>query len=178
MRSRPCFRRCSVSNGSEPIIAGFARRIGLAPDQVPDLVQHVLTGFFAAQPRFTYDPSLGRFRGYLKTCVINEVRRIRSQEESARRREQEHARTDDEADTRWDSEWERQQLQLALERLRAHYADNVTFAAFHAVVVLARSPEDVASELGLSRDSVYQARTRVLARLRLELAAVPEQMGD
>ncbi|MFZ4576278.1 MAG: sigma-70 family RNA polymerase sigma factor, partial [Phycisphaerales bacterium] len=162
----------------EPIIAGFARRGGLPSDQIPDLVQQVLTGFFAVQPRFMYDPSTGRFRSYLKTCVINELRRIRQRDAAAREREQEHARLDGESDARWDAEWERQQLNLALERLRAHYKDNATFAAFHAVVVLGRSPEDVATELGLSRDSVYQARTRLLARLRLELADVAAKMGE
>lgn len=162
----------------EPIIAGFARRSGMAGEQIADVVQHVLTGFFAVQPRFTYNPEQGRFRGYLKTCVVHEVRRVRQREAAARRREQELSPGEEDVDAQWDGEWERQQLNLAMERVRAHYKGNATFEAFHAVVVLGREPEAVAAELGLSRDSVYQARTRVLARMRLELAEVAAQMGE
>ena len=162
----------------EPIIAGFARRMGMPADQVPDVVQQVLTGFFAVQPRFTYDPSKGGFRGYLKTCVINEVRRVRMRDASAKQRHQDQPRPDEDVDGRWDGEWERQQLSLAVERVREHYKGNATFEAFHAVVILGRDPQAVAAELGLSRDSVYQARTRVLARLRLELAELAQQMGE
>lgn len=162
----------------EPIIAGFARRVGIPLDQIPDLVQQVLTGFFAAQPRFVYDPSAGRFRGYLKTCVINEARRIRDRDAASRQRERQRLRLDEESDDRWDGEWERQQLTLAVQRVREHYEDNTTFAAFYAVVVLGRAPGEVALDLGISRDAVYQARTRLLARLRLELAHVASQMGE
>jgi DNA-binding CsgD family transcriptional regulator len=40
------------------------------------------------------------------------------------------------------------------------------------VVIRGQSPEIVAASLGLSRDSVYQAKARLLAKLRLELDAV------
>lgn len=162
----------------EPVIAGFARRCGLPQHQLPDLVQHVLTGFFAAQPTFQYDPAAGRFRGYLKACVVNEVRRLRQRHAAAQEREQEHAAMQPTDDEQWDREWERQQLTLALERLRRQYEDNTTYRAFHAVVVLEQAPDAVAKELGISRDSVYQARTRLLARLRDELTHVAAQMGD
>lgn len=162
----------------EPVIAGFARRAGLDAGGVADVVQQVLTGFFTAQPKFAYTPAKGRFRGYLKVCVVNEVSRVWAKQAADRKREQERASHDQEADAQWDGEWERQQLHLALERVRARYEDNQTFAAFHAVVVLGRAPEVVADELGLSRDSVYQARTRLLARLRLELAGVAQEMGE
>ena len=60
-----------------PMIAGFARRIGVDRGAVDDLVQDVLRAFFAASPEFVYDPSKGRFRGYLKTCVWHRVGDLR-----------------------------------------------------------------------------------------------------
>jgi hypothetical protein len=57
---------------------------------------------------------------------------------------------------------------------RARYDDGVTFQAFEAIVVHGRSPSEVAQALGLSLESVYQAKSRVLARLRIQLDA----MGD
>ena len=161
----------------EPIIAGFAKRQGLSSSQIPDLVQSVVTGFFAAQPRFVYTPDKGRFRGYLKTCVAHEVQRIRTSAVTSIRREQAAASPESSESQNWDTEWEAHQLQTALGRVQAHYQDRKTFEAFHRVCVLEQGVNQVASDLQLSRDSVYQAKSRVLARLHLELKDLNEQMG-
>jgi RNA polymerase sigma-70 factor (ECF subfamily) len=44
-----------------------------------------------------------------------------------------------------------------------------TWRAFWEVVVSARTASEVAAELGISVDSVYAAKSRVLRRLRKEL---------
>lgn len=162
----------------EPIIAGFARRQGLAPTQIPDLVQQIVTGFFAAQPKFSYDPRSGRFRGYLKACVAHEVQRLRTTATASARREHAAALSGETEDESWDAEWESHQLRAAMERVRSSYQGSSTFEAFHRVFVLSEPVERVAADLGLSRDSVYQAKVRVLAKLRLELAEVAAQMGE
>ncbi|MBY0313709.1 MAG: sigma-70 family RNA polymerase sigma factor [Phycisphaerales bacterium] len=162
----------------EPIIVGFARRQGLSPSQLPDLVQQIVMGFFAAQPRFTYNPEKGRFRGYLKTCVAHEIQRLRTTSAASAKRERSASVNDEAEDRAWDAEGESQQLRAAMERVRASYRDNSTFEAFHRVFVLNEPADRVAADLGLSRDSVYQAKTRVLAKLQVELALIGEQMGD
>jgi DNA-directed RNA polymerase specialized sigma24 family protein len=58
-----------------PIVAGFARRLGAAQQDVDDLIQEVLLGFFATSPTFVYDPAKGRFRGYLKVCTYRALSR-------------------------------------------------------------------------------------------------------
>lgn len=163
----------------EPIIAGFARRWGAPPEEVHEIVQHVVAGFFAAQPRFAYDPSKGRFRGYLKACVRNRLRQSRrnpmvsidSPGFAGDAPEQE-------ADEAWDQEWERQRLALAVARVRADLGDGPTFQAFEAVTLRGQNPDQVAAALGLSRDSVYQAKSRVLARLRLAIDDVDAELGS
>ncbi len=52
-----------------PIIKAFARKLGVRPHDIDDLVQDVIVRFFSALPEFSYDPAKGRFRGYLKTCT-------------------------------------------------------------------------------------------------------------
>lgn len=162
----------------EPVIAGFARRQGLEATHIPDLVQQIVLGFFAAQPRFRYDPNKGRFRGYLKTCVAHEVQRLRTQAAASAKRELAAATPEESDDQAWDAEWESHQLRSAMERVRASYGRGPTFEAFHRVFVLNQPADRVAAELGISRDSVYQAKTRVLAKLQIELAQIAEQMGD
>jgi DNA-directed RNA polymerase specialized sigma24 family protein len=56
-----------------PIIAGFAYRVGARTQDVDDVVQDVMLGFFSTVPTFTYDPSKGRFRRYLKVCTVRAV---------------------------------------------------------------------------------------------------------
>ncbi len=167
----------------EPIIAGFARRLGLPPQQIPDLVQQILLGFFAAQPRFTYDPRMGRFRGYLKTCVVHEIQRLRTTAVTSAARAQAVAVPDASFDALWDAEWESHVLERAMVSVRKHYNQSPTkqghtFEAFHRAFVLNQPPEQVAKDLGISRDSVYQAKTRVLARLRAELSSFAEELGE
>jgi RNA polymerase sigma-70 factor, ECF subfamily len=167
----------------EPIIAGFARRLGLPAQQIPDLVQQILLGFFAAQPRFTYDPGLGRFRGYLKTCVVHEIQRLRTTALASEARARAAAVPEASIDTLWDTEWESHLLERAMVSVKEHYNQSPTkqshtFEAFHRAFVLNQPPERVAEDLGISRDSVYQAKTRVLARLRVELSALAEEVGD
>lgn len=159
----------------EPVIAGFARAMGTPAVVIPEIIQDVMSGFFAVQPRFAYDPSKGRFRGYLRTCVVNA---LRSRAKAAAARGATPLGEIDPADARiepaWDAAWDRQRLSTAIEFVRAHYEDGLTFRAFEAVVVHGRAPSEVAQALGLSLDSVYQAKTRVLARLRIQL----DVLGD
>src|SRR4029079_2089726 len=58
-----------------PIIASFARRLGSKSQDVDDVVQDVLLGFFLKSPTFVYDPAKGRFRRYLKICTYHALQK-------------------------------------------------------------------------------------------------------
>src|SRR5688572_10212488 len=58
-----------------PIISTFARKLGAPPQDLDDVVQDVLVGFYSTAPTFVYDPAKGRFRGYLKTCACHAMRK-------------------------------------------------------------------------------------------------------
>src|SRR5262245_62159379 len=58
-----------------PVIANFARRLGGKPQDVDDVIQNVMLGFFLKSPTFVYDPSKGRFRGYLKVCTYHALQK-------------------------------------------------------------------------------------------------------
>lgn len=160
-----------------PIISRFAMTRGVGPDAIDDVVQEVVSGFFAAQPKFAYDPAKGRFRAYLMACVANAIRsqlRRRAGAPEASLDQADRSAVSDETD--WDAAWKKSALDAAIARLRERYADNPTFQAFEAVVIRGQSPDVVAATLGLSRDSVYQAKTRLLAKLRLELDEVERRL--
>ena len=162
-----------------PIIAGFARNLGVAQQEVDDLIQDVLTGFYAAQPRFTYDPARGRFRGYLKTCVVHLLaKRSADRRLSLDGRPVEQV---DPADKRiedaWEASWQHEQLLRALDEVRKYYEDNATFDAFHRVAILGEDAAAVAIALGMSVDSVYQAKSRCTIRLRSTIKQLEDEEG-
>lgn len=159
----------------EPIIAGFARGRGARPHEIAEIVQQVVTGFFAAQPRFVYDPAKGRFRGYLKACVCNELARLRQQD--ARIDRSREVQESGEYDENWDRIWERQCLELALEKVRRSCRDGNAMRAFEAVVLHGQQPALVAESLGMTRDAVYQAKSRILARLHVAMQEIDEELG-
>lgn len=160
-----------------PIIARFARARGVRREDIDELIQDIVGGFFAAQPRFVYDPSKGRFRSYLMACVANAVRsRLRRVTAEGAQSHQLLAEPVASDETDWDAAWRQATLDAAIAKLRQQYRDNPTFQAFEAVVIRGQSPDVVAASLGLSRDSIYQAKARLLAKLRLELDAVEHAM--
>lgn len=162
-----------------PIVAGFARNLGVPAQEVDDLIQEVLTGFYAAMPRFTYDPERGRFRGYLKTCVVHLLSKRAAERKlvlDGRPVEQVDP-ADERIGKAWDESWEREQLLRAVEEVRRHYDDNATFNAFYRVAILGHEVADVAREMKMSVDSVYQAKTRCTARLRSTLKQFEDEEG-
>ncbi|MCU0688724.1 MAG: sigma-70 family RNA polymerase sigma factor [Phycisphaerales bacterium] len=162
-----------------PIISGFARRMGANATQAKDLVQDVLHAFFAISPQFVYDPAKGRFRGYLKTCVWHKLSQLRRQSQGqvqslggvGRRGSGSGSHADDEAaveaavEATWNDVWETEKLHRALAVVRERYANNPdrqrTYEAFEMCVLLERSTESVAAALGMSVESVRQAKSRV-----------------
>jgi RNA polymerase sigma-70 factor (ECF subfamily) len=62
-------------------------------------------------------------------------------------------------------------IQRALELVEREF-EPTTVAAFRATALEERSGREVARDLGMSEDAVYQARSRVMKRLREHLAGM------
>ena len=161
-----------------PIIQGYARRRGASRQQADEVVQDVVTGFFAASPRFVYDPSRGRFRAYLRTCAVHALDRLRGALPPAQDVPVEDVQIIDARDGElWDRLWQQQVLRGAMEHVREHYTRNgklETFLAFEQNVVFGRPAPDVARELNLNVNSVHAAKSRVMQKLR----EVRDQLND
>jgi len=65
----------------------------------------------------------------------------------------------------------------AAEQVRGHFQDS-TWQAFWQTAVENRPPREVADHLGLSVGAVYIAKSRVLARLREQVALVQLDEGE
>ena len=150
-----------------PIIAGFATKCGARPQDIDDIIQDVLTNFLSASGEFVYDRSKGRFRGYLKTCAVRAA--IRRAGKNVRFRGiplDEIPQAELAVEPIWDDEWEQQLMSRALLLIREECQNSVAFLAFEQYVLLDRSAEIVATELGIAVNTVHQAKTRITKQLR------------
>lgn len=150
-----------------PIIAGFAKRCGANRQDLDDIVQDVLAAFVGAQSEFVYDRERGRFRGYLKTVTVRAA--IRRAGKNLRFR---GIKLDEVPDAElaveslWNDVWEQELVAQALQQVRRDCNGSLAFRAFEQYVLLDRSAEVVAAELGTSINNVHQAKTRITKQLR------------
>ena len=157
----------------EPVLRRYveAARVGHAPIQPADrddLVQEVFVAVRAALPGFHYDPARGRFRDYLRRAVRNAVLRLqrRPQPVPAAMADSVPAPAPDEDD----AETMLRIWTLALSRVfrSGRFAPN-TRMVFRRVALEGDPPAEVAREVKLKVNAVYQVRNRVLRAVREEL---------
>jgi RNA polymerase sigma factor (sigma-70 family) len=161
-----------------PIIAGFARNLGARFQDVDDIIQEVMLGFFKVSPTYQYDPQKGRFRGYLKVCTLNAIRACASKSAHLATIPLERLNPESPAiDENWDAEWERHLLDLAMAEARRDYRDNKTFRAFELYAIQGQKPEEVAEQLQMTTASVYMAKKRVTDALRLKVQSMKDEFG-
>ena len=164
-----------------PIIGAFARRMGARSQDIADIVQDVVLGFFAVSPQFTYDSSRGRFRGYLKVCTWRVVRRKIRQTRNVNVSIDSIDHDELGVEAAWTDVWERERLQRAVRAVRERYSTRPdkarTFQAFELSTVLDLPLDQVARKLGMTVASVHQARTRINKAVKAALDDLDEDLG-
>jgi RNA polymerase sigma factor (sigma-70 family) len=151
-----------------PLLTGWLRRYSLQVHDADDLVQQVLESVLRELPGFRYEPTRGRFRGWLRQIMVNRLREFWR----ARKRQRAFVAplleqlqdADSELSRRWDREHDRHVLQALLSQIKDDFAAT-TWQAFQHVMA-GEEPTSVAAALGLSVNAVYLARSRILKRLR------------
>lgn len=158
-----------------PFLHQWGRRAGLGETDAADLTQEVLTVLAQKLPAFEYDPSKS-FRSWLKTVTVNRAKNFHRAAanrptigvDSAIGRE---AICDSDADLFEEDEYCAFVTQRILELVKHEFREQ-DWRAFQLQFLEERPASDVASELGISVNSVYLAKSRVLRRLREESAAL------
>jgi RNA polymerase sigma-70 factor (ECF subfamily) len=161
-------------NRYRPMIRRWCHR--WFPHDTEDLVQEVFTRLVSSLRDFQYQPSKGRFRGYLKTVTNRLMAEMKERvrpvlAEGERVLDQEEARRD-----LWErlaAEYDLELLEIARERVRGRVAER-TWSAYVETAERGRTPAEVALELGMRVGTVYQARYSVLTELRREIAILED----
>jgi len=151
-----------------PIICGFARNAGLPSSEADDIMQTVLFNFFKVADRFEYDPSKGRFRGYLKRITLNAIRqRYRKKQEKNLDTHGMNVAEDprDDLEAVFDREWAEHLLSEAMTEARPKFEPK-TWEAFELYGRRGMSAVRTADRLEMTPESVRHAKSRVMRAVR------------
>ena len=161
-----------------PLIYRWARQFGTGPDDAADVVQETFRAVLTGVADLRHDRPGDSFRGWLWTITRSKVHDLfRSRRglpearggTTAQQAAMQIPEPADEPSTGLSEADSCSLLQRSLELIRAEFEER-TWRAFLLVAVEGRSPADVAEELGMTVQAVYQAKYRVLKRVREELS--------
>ncbi|MHC4405110.1 MAG: RNA polymerase sigma factor, partial [Planctomycetota bacterium] len=169
---------CRLAGLYGPLVYHWCRQSGLKGEEAADVVQEVFAAVATGVADFRGEQPKGSFRAWLRTIARNKVsdhfRRRQGQVEAkggstAQQRLLEIPQPTELSDEVSSPEAENALWRRAVEFVRAEFEDR-TWEAFWQVTVGRRVPAEVADNLGMTVDAVYQAKSRVLRRLRQELS--------
>jgi RNA polymerase sigma-70 factor (ECF subfamily) len=165
----------------EPLVYKLACRKGLQDADARDLCQEVFVAVARAVHRWDPDPACGSFRGWLsriaRNLIVNFLTRQHQPRGTGATSVQElleaQPSLDPSATALFEAEYRRRVFHWAAEEIQKEFTP-ASWQAFWRTTIDGRTPQVVASELGLSVGAVYIARSRILARLRQRV----EQIGE
>ena len=162
------------------VVYRWCRQSGLNEHDAADVVQDVFSSVARSIDRFRREQTNDSFRGWLATITRNRIRDLARRQKirpSARGGTEANlylANVPEPEEASTSHDLSAMVSQRALDVVRAEFEEK-TWTCFWRTTIDDRSPADVAEEMGVSVAVVYQARSRVLRRLRRQLKELPEQ---
>jgi RNA polymerase sigma-70 factor (ECF subfamily) len=156
-----------------PLIVRYGRRLELSAEDAEDVAQASLLAFCEAFRAQRYDRLRGRLRQWLFGIVHNQVknwqrrqgRRAPGLPETKAERLLDGLEAPDGLEQLWEAEWRDCVARACLDEVRREVQES-TFRAFERFALEGRPAEEVAAELGITPNSVYTAKRRILRRVR------------
>ncbi|MEM7560555.1 MAG: sigma-70 family RNA polymerase sigma factor [Planctomycetota bacterium] len=166
-----------------PVVYRMARLRGLQDADAQDLTQRVLLSVSQSISRWKPQPG-ARFRNWLskvaKNAAINQLVRKpigRPASDSTLRRVESAAEPEFGLEQDYELEYQRQLFRRAAVIVRDR-ADASTWLAFSLTALEGLSVEETATRLETTRGNVYASRSRIVRRLRDQVAALEAEMID
>ncbi|MFQ5490503.1 MAG: RNA polymerase sigma factor [Phycisphaerae bacterium] len=156
-----------------PVVVSVGRRLGLSADEAEDGAQEALLAFATAYRAGRYDRDKGRLRSWLMGIAnkkIRDVQRRRPRETPVGQQNSGTGIITGQIDEHtlseaWEAEWQRAIVKACLAQVRGK-VEAKTMQAFELLVIKNWPVDQVVETLGMNRNSIYQAKSRVLAHMR------------
>ncbi len=156
------------------------RNSGLNHHDCEEVVQRVIIKVWEKIARFKYNPGRGKFRYWLYRVSRNEMIDFIRSQEAYHKRNSELIKLNEEMEEsemrkKVDSEWKNYIANMALENIRGEFKSH-TIDSF-LLISNGMSNEAVAEKLGMSLNSVYLSKRRVMDRLKEEVRRLNHELG-
>ena len=163
-----------------PLLFRYARARGLSREDAEDVRDECMAVVARKIADFEYDKAKGGFKNWLYRIASGKVidllrRRHEKQADSG----QMAALPDPEPmpDEAWDTNWRKAHLMYCVEQVRARVSEK-NHEAFRLLSYEECSVEDVCSRLDMTPEQVYQAKSRVLRRVRQLLLELESDLAQ
>lgn len=157
-----------------PLILRWGSRLGLSGAETEDLAQDVMAKLVVKMAEYEYDAARS-FRSWLKTVSQNQARDfLRRRSTQQRLLANVGNQLDDHepaVDFLSEQEYSDLLIKRAIELMEADFEPTTCKACWMSVVDQKPAAE-IAAELGITANAVYLARSKILRRLRSELAGL------
>jgi RNA polymerase sigma factor (sigma-70 family) len=160
------------------LLFNVARKSGLSDAEAEDVVQETIIAVARQMPGFTYDPSVGTFKGWLLHITrwkIGDLFRRRRRAERNEAQALERGSLPDpsqvvssEFEQVWEHEWKQNILATALARVKERVSAK-QYQIYDLYVVKNWPVEGIVTTLKVSRNQVYLAQTRISALMDAEI---------
>jgi RNA polymerase sigma-70 factor (ECF subfamily) len=169
------------------MVLALAAACGLSPEDRDDVRQEVMMAAIDALREHRYEREQGHFKPWFKSIVYHKIQKARAVRAPraipsaaippdtprgitgpaphAVEVIDPHPDPAQQFEADFEAEWQKVAFEEALDEVRRE-VDPLTYQAFDLYARKDRPPREVAKLLGLSRNAVYIAKTRILTRLR------------
>lgn len=159
-----------------PLLYGFCRMKGLQASDAADVTQESLIRVTKGIQSFEYDRSKGAFRDWLATIVYNEIRRHVAKSTTNWETIFESDVPDDGTGSQWKEHFQRHVFETALQRCKNHF-EQTTWQLFEHSWLKGEAIDQVAEKFSVGSEKIYVARSRVLKRLKTEVANLADDVA-
>jgi RNA polymerase sigma-70 factor (ECF subfamily) len=161
------------TNRYRPMIVSFAGRLGLNKADSEDVAQETLLAFLKSYREDQYNRQKGRLRSWLFSiarCNVIDLQRKKAREYAFHDNSNATGfltgvESPDRLKAIWDEEWQRAIVQACLEEI-ARKVTPQTIEIFTLSVLKEWTVEAIVKHLGVTPNTVYIARNRVLKKFR------------
>ena len=157
-----------------PLLQRFALSCGLGEADAEDVVQHCMESVQKHIEEFRYDPTRGRFRGWLRTIASNRIRTLRRRriEASAGSGAFDNIPNDDTSpEDAFARLWMEEHLKHCLDRVRSE-TDDRSFRAFVKYVIDEHPVSEVCRHFEIDRARLYKFKWRITQRLQQHMQEI------
>ena len=151
-----------------PLIRSTLRRFGFQTQDVDDVAQEVLVSLHRNIDQFAHNGRVGAFRRWLRIVTVNQAREfIRSKGSQSCAVEKLDALADETSSLtlEFDRQHDLHVLSVMIDRVANDFTPT-TMESFRRYVIEGQPTDQISQDLGVSIQSVYLSKSRVLKSLR------------